>query len=212
MSNAKTMQKSRSTWEFFGIFSLTLEFFPCVLWDELCHVHFKVCAGCILADAFSKCKGNISGSTCLKPWSNREWALSSTFWAWFSPLDSWSPTVHWSWRKQCSLVPVCKAMLQGPVCWPCLVHSLPARGDSHSGPLLEHICLPHSLSGTGTPCPCPCPTDILLPLLFTLYLPAAVPFGFSQMLVPGTTQAVLLALYVSLSSALWFCTMHGSLS
>lgn len=83
------------------------------------------------------------------------------------------------------------------------MHSFPAReGDSHSGPLLEHICLPHSLSNRGNPCPCPCPTDILLPLLFILYLPAAVPFGFSQMLVPSTT--------LTTTSYQFMCLFHQS--
>lgn len=81
-------------------------------------------------------------------------------------------------HKQCSLVAAVGPCTGGAACWPWLTHSHSAReGGSCSGPLLEHICLPISLSNTRNPCPCA--THTPLPLLFILCLPVAVPFGLS---------------------------------
>lgn len=160
------------------------------LWDGLCHVPFKVCASWQMPSVSARATSQVALPPSLVP------VGGGCIGAPFGPdLHLWQLIPSSALELKRPMQPCYKLQGHarvGPAGWPCVIHSLPAReGGSHSGPLLEHICLPHSLSNTGTACPCPCPTDILLPLLFILYHPATMPFGFSQILVlvPSTALA-----------------------
>lgn len=191
----KSMQNP-PTLEFFGVFPLTLELFPCVLWDKLCHVPFKVWQ---MPSASARATSQVALASSLHP---RGWACSSTFWAWFAPFGSWPPTVHWSWSNPASFNTGCKAMYLWGLCvvpaWctPCLPEKdTPALVACWNTSVFLFLFLTQEPLALV-------PQIILLPLLFILFPSAAVSFGFSQMLEPSTILAA--------TSYQFMCLFHQS--
>lgn len=160
------MQRT-STLEFFGIFPLTLEFFPCETGYAMSPLKPVQAASWQMPSANARATSKVALAPSLDSIGGRHRAAP------FGP-DLHPLTAD---HKQRSLVAAVGPCTGGAACLPCLTHSWSAGEEgSCSGPLLEHMCLP--ISNTRTLALVLVP-QILLSLCFSFCLPVAVPFGFS---------------------------------